>query len=508
MSATVKRVRGELATNHSGKVKDSPLVALGSATGIALITATVLASAVASLDANVVKVAVPAIGQGLHASIATLQWSLTSYLLAVAALLLPGGALADRYGRRRMLGIGLLVMFVASILCAVAPSVSALIGARVVQGVGAALVVPNSLAMLNGTLRKADRARGIGIWAGIETLATTVGPYVGGWLVDQVSWRAVFLLNLPLIVGALLVLALVPESRSARKALSLDVSGALLALIGLGGVIYALTEGPSIGWANVSVLVGGVGGVVALAVLVPVEQRVPAPMLRLSLFVSRQFDAINVTTLLLYGALGAVSYILFLQFELRLGYSAAQAGAALIPESVVFLVISPLSGALVSRVGPRWPMVSGILMVAVAFIWLSGAHSGGSYATTILPPVLLWGLGIGAAVTPLTAAVLAAVDDADLGEASAVNDTASRLGGVIVLALVPLLIGATGGGGLSQALVHGYQPAMISLSVMCVVAAVVAALFVSDERPAAVPRFAPAPRDHGCALPVLDTATT
>ena len=230
-------------------------------------------------------------------------------------------------------------------------------------------------------------------------------------------------------------------------------------------------------------------------------------MLRLSLFVSRQFDAINVATVLLYGALGAASYLLFLQFELRLGYSAAQAGAALIPESAVFLVISPLSGALVSSVGPRWLMVSGILMVAVAFMWLSGAHSGGSYATTILPPVLLWGLGIGLTVSPLTAAVLAAVDDADLGEASAVNDTAARLGGVIVVAAVPVLIGASAGGTLGHALVHGYQPAMITLGALCVGAALVAALFVSDDRRAAGPQLAPAPRDHGCEIPVPDAAT-
>jgi EmrB/QacA subfamily drug resistance transporter len=507
MSATAKMVRGDLAADYSGNATDSPLVALRSATGIALIAATVLASAVGSLDANVIKVAVPAIGQDLHASVATLQWTLTSYLLVVAALLLLSGALGDRFGRRRVLAVGLLVMLVSSVLCAVAPSAGALIGARVVQGIGGALVVPNSLALLNGTLRKSDRARGIGIWAAIETLATTVGPYVAGWLVDQGSWRAVFLLNLPLILAALLVLTQVPESSDARRALSLDVFGALLALIGLGGVIYALTAGPASGWLSLPVLIATAVGALSLAALVPVERRLRAPMLRLSLFVSRQFDAINVATVLLYGALGAASYILFLQFELRLGYSAAQAGAALIPESAVFLVIAPLSGALVSRVGPRRLMVSGILMVAAAFIWLSGAHSGGSYTTTILPPVLLWGLGIGVTVSPLTAAVLAAVDDADLGEASAVNDTAARLGGVIVVALVPVLIGASDGSGLGHALVRGYQPAMITLGAICVAAALVAAVFVSDDRRVAAGKPAPAPRDHGRGLPVPDAAT-
>ncbi len=363
-----------------------------------------------------------------------------------ALLLLLSGALADRFGRRRVLVVGLLVMLVSSVLCAVAPSVGLLIAARVVQGVGGGLVVPSSLALLNGTLCDADRARGIGIWAGLETLGTTVGPYAGGWLVDHASWRYVFLLNPPLILASLLALRRVPEISKARGLLSLDVRGGLLAVVGLGGVIYALTAGPASGWLSPPVLITAAVGVVAL---VPVERRLRAPMLRLSLFASRQFDAINVTTVLLYGALSAASYLLVLQCELQLGYSAAQAGAALIPESAVFLVISPLSGALVSRFGPRWLMTSGILAVGAAFFWLSGVHSGASYVGTILPATLLWGLGIGVAVTPLTAAVLAAVRDADLGEASGINDAASRIGGVIAIALVPALIGASAAGAVS-----------------------------------------------------------
>jgi Na+/melibiose symporter-like transporter len=277
----------------------------------------------------------------------------------------------------------------------------------------------------------------------------------------------VFLLNPPLILASLLALRRVPEISKARGLLSLDVRGGLLAVVGLGGVIYALTAGPASGWLSPLVLITAAAGVVALAALVPVERRLRAPMLRLSLFASRQFDAINVTTVLLYGALGAASYLLVLQCELQLGYSAAQAGAALIPESAVFLVISPISGALVSRFGPRWLMTSGILAVAAAFFWLSGAHPGTSYVGTILPATLLWGLGIGVAVTPLTAAVLAAVRDADLGEASGINDAASRIAGVITIALVPVLIGASGGRSLAQALAHGYQPAMIVMGGLC-----------------------------------------
>ena len=387
------------------------LASLRSRTGVALIAATVLASGVGSYDAYVVNVAVPAIGKDLGAGVTALQWTLTGYLLTVGGLLLLAGALADRFGRRRVLIVGLVLMFCASILCSAAPSIGVLIAARVVQGVGAALVVPTSLALLNGTLVVADRARGIGIWAGLSTLATTVGPYAGGWLVDHASWRWVFLLNLPLILLALLALQRVPEDGGVRQALSLDVAGAVLAVVGLGGVIYALTAGSESGWGRPAVVVAGVVGVLGLAALVPVERRIRAPMLRLSLFASRQFDAINVTTVLFYGALSAAGYLLVLECELFLGYSAAQAGAALIPSSVVFLALSPVSGALVARIGPRWLMVSGILLVGASYLWLSRAHAGSGYVTAILPPALLRGVGLGLTVTPLTAAVLASVRD-------------------------------------------------------------------------------------------------
>jgi EmrB/QacA subfamily drug resistance transporter len=476
-------------------------IALRSRAGSALIAATVLASMVGFLDAYVVTVAVPAIGRDLGADLASLQWTMTGYLVTVAAFLLLSGALADRFGRRRVLVAGLLLMLAASTLCAVVSSAGALIAARLVQGAGGALVVPSSLALLNGTLRTEDRARGIGIWAGLATLGTTAGPFAGGWLVDHASWRWVFVLNVPLILGGLLALRGVPETRTEPRPLSLDVAGALLAVLGLGGVIYALTDGPAHGWLTGRVLVAGVGGIVALAALIGVERHVSAPMLRLSLFASRQFDAINVTTVLFYGAYGAASYLLVLQCELQLGYSASQAGAALIPQAALFLAISPVSGALVSRVGPRRLMVAGILIVAVAFAWLSTARPGTTYAETILPSALLWGLGIGLAVTPLTAAVLAAVPDPDLGEASAINDAASRLGGLLLIAVVPVLIGAGAGRGLRAALPHGYQPAMLVLGGVCAAAALVTWRFVSDGR-AVAPRVTPPVAAHGCAPPV------
>lgn len=485
-------------------IREDRLLDLRSTPAVALIACSVVASMVCFLDASVVNVAVPAIGRDLQAGVSGLQWTLTSYLLTVASLLLLSGALSDRFGRGRLLAAGLCVMLVGSVLCALAPSIGALIVARVVQGAGAALVVPSSLALLNGTLRPEDRARGIGLWAGLATIGTTVGPYVGGWLVDVASWRAVFLLNLPLIAVALAVLRHVPETDDEPRPLSLDIGGAVLTVVGLGALIYALTQGPAAGWSSVKIVVPATIGIAALVALLPVERRLRAPMIRLSLFASHQFDAINAATILFYGALSAASYLVIVELQLRLGYSAAQAGAALIPESAVFLVIAPISGTLVSRRGPRWLMVAGILVVAGAFAWLAQAQPGSGYAQAILPGVLLWGLGIGLAVTPLTASVLAAVGDADLGEASAVNDAASRIGGVIAVAVVPALIGAAGGS-LTHDLSHGYRTAMLVMVGLCVAAAAVTAAFVSDERVAG-PRIVPHPVTNACALPV-STAT-
>jgi EmrB/QacA subfamily drug resistance transporter len=483
------------------KAPATTLVPLHSPTGTALVAATVFASGVASYDAYVVNVAVPAIQRHFGASVSAIQWTLTSYLLAVAALLLIAGALADRFGRRRILVVGLVVMAVGSVACAAAASTGLLIAARALQGIGAAFVVPTALALLNGTLQPGDRARGIGIWAGLSTLATTAGPYAGGWLVDHASWRWVFLLNLPLIALALIALQRVPETSGARRSLSLDALGALLGIVGLGGVVYGLTEGAQAGWTSGRAVVALVIGVVCLVALVPAERRRRAPMLRLSLFASRQFDAINLVTVLFYGALSAAGYLIVVQLQLGLGYSATQAGAALIPTTLVFLVLAPLSGLLVSRAGPRWPMVAGILLVGISQVWLAVLEPGSGYLSTVLPAALVRGVGLGLAVTPLTAAVLDAVGDADLGEASAINDAASRVGGVIAVALVPVLIGITAGASLAEALKTGYQPAMIVIGGMCAAGALVSLLFVSDK-PSTAPRIA-AP-DRGCALPIRD----
>jgi EmrB/QacA subfamily drug resistance transporter len=475
-------------------------IALRGRAGSLLVAATVLASMVGFIDAYMINVAIPAIGRDLGTGVSGLQWVLTGYLVTVASLLLLAGALADHFGWRRILVAGLAVMLIGSLCCAAAPNAAVLIAARVLQGAGGAMVVPSSLSLLNGTLRPADRARGIGVWAGLSTLGTTLGPYGGGWLIDHGSWRYVFLLNVPLIAAALWVLRGVPEVSRPHRALSVDVAGALLTVLGLGGLIYGLTAGPASGWTSAAVLLPAGIGVVCLAALIPVEQRQAAPMLRTALFRIRQFVAINATTVLFYGALSAASYLVVLQCQLRLGYSATEAGAALIPESAVFLIVSPFVGGLVARVGVRWPMAAGILIVAGGFAWLSNASPGQSYAQAILPGALLWGLGIGLTVAPLTAGVLAAVDDADLGEASAINDAASRVGGVVLIALVPALLGVGGSDELVQPLAHRYQTAMLVMAALSVAAALITLRYVGRGRPAT--HLPATPRVHGCAVPV------
>jgi EmrB/QacA subfamily drug resistance transporter len=477
------------------------LVSLRSPAGAALVAATVLASAVGFIDAFMINVAVPAIAEALDATVSQLQWVLTGYLITVAALLLLAGALADHFGRRRILVVGLVIMLVASLACAAAQGVGTLVAARLLQGTGGALVVPSSLALLNGTLIPADRAKAIGIWAGLATLSSTFGPYGGGWLVDHASWRYVFLLNLPLIIAALVVLVWVPEVSWRPRPLSLDLLGAVLAVAGLGGVIYALTEGPARGWDDPWVVVLGAVGIFGLVGLTPLERHQPRPLLRTTLFRSRQFDAINAATLLFYGALAAGSYLLVLQLQLQLGFSATAAGAALIPESVVFLTVSPFVGGLVARIGTRWPMAIGILVVGIGFTWLSTADAGDSYVSAILPGALLWGFGVGLAVAPLTAGVLAAVDDADLGEASAINDAASRVGGVIMVALVPILLGAGRARSLDGPLADGFSTAMLVMAGLCLAASLLTVVFVSRVRTPHRRLPAPSPRVAVCLLP-------
>ena len=307
------------------------------------------------------------------------------------------------------------------------------------------------------------------------------------------------------VTGMKAVRRRVPETSGKHRSPSLDAVGTQLAIFGLGGLIYVLTDRAGSGWGSVRILIAFAVGALSLVALVPAERRRPAPMLKLTLFASHQFDAVNVATVLLYGALTAVGYLIIIELELKLGYPATQAGAALIPVTVVLLVLAPLSGALVSRIGSRWPMVAGILLAAELQGWLAQLHHDSGYGKEILPAALVRGAELGLAVTPLTAAALVAVGDADLGEASAINDAATRVGGVIAVGLVPVLIGVGVGTSLSEAPSNGYEPAMVVIGGLCVAAAIVTWLCASDERANSPPLAAP---DRSCALPVRETEAT
>jgi EmrB/QacA subfamily drug resistance transporter len=413
-----------------------------SAAGRWVLLATVLGSGVAALDATVVNVALPAIGEDLGGGVAGLQWILNGYLLTLAALILLGGSLGDRFGRRRVFVIGLAWFGVASALCGLAPNVGVLVAARALQGIGGALLTPGSLAIIEASFRPEDRARAIGAWSGLGGVATAIGPFAGGWLVDAVSWRTIFLVNLPLIAVTITVaIRHVPETSAPRMARGIDAGGALLGAAGLAGITYALIEGPSRGLASVPILLAALIGLAGMAGFLLAEARGRHAMLPLDIFASRLFAAANGVTFVLYAALGATFFLLVVHLQGVLGYSPLEAGSALFPVTVLMLVLSPRAGSLAQRIGPRVPMSVGPVLVGVALVLLSGVDAGSTYARDVLPAVLLFGLGLSATVAPLTATVLAAADPRHAGVASGVNNAVARVGGLIAIAVLPVVAG-------------------------------------------------------------------
>ncbi|UZF56038.1 DHA2 family efflux MFS transporter permease subunit [Gordonia polyisoprenivorans] len=459
-----------------GHDDQSGTLAAASARGRWLIVAAVLGSGVAFLDGTVVNVALPAIARDLDTDLLGQQWVLDGYMLTLSALLLVGGVAGDRYGRRAVFVGGLVVFAVASVGCALAPSIEWLVVARLVQGVGAAAVVPGSLALINSEIAPDDRGAAVGLWAGMSGATSALGPFVGGWLVDSVSWRGVFYLSVPLAAGAIwIALRHVPESRDQTEHARLDVLGAGTMILGLAGVIYALIEGPARGWSALSVGAAGVG-CVALVVFVIVELRVRDPLLPLSLFRSCQFTGANLTTLLVYAALGGALFLLALQLQQSMGYSALEAGAAMFPSTVIMLFGSPLSGKIAQRTGPRLPMTVGPLVAAVGLGLISRAVPGVGYLGGVLPGVVMFGLGMTITVAPLTSAALAAVDDSRAGTASGVNNAVARLAGLLAVAVLPAVAGLDAGPG--QPLGSGFQVAMIIAAACCAAGGLVALLTI------------------------------
>jgi EmrB/QacA subfamily drug resistance transporter len=424
-----------------------------------VLAASILGSSLAFIDGTVVNVALPAIQQALGASVYQAQWVVESYALLLAALLLPGGALGDRLGRRRIFVVGVAIFAAASLACSLSQSIHQLIAARAVQGLGAALLVPGSLALISATFPEDERGRAFGTWAGVSGITSAIGPLLGGWLIDRFSWAWAFALNLPV---ALLVLALawlhVPESRRPGPVARMDFAGAALATLGLGGLVFFFIEAPSRSWRAPLVLVALALGGCALVAFFVVEHRLAAPMLPLRLLRNRNFAAANLLTLLLYAALGGGLFFLPLNLIQVQGLSATAAGAALLPFIAIMFVLSRWAGGLVDRRGARLPLIVGPLVAAAGFALLMLPGSRASYWTGFLPGIAVLGLGMTVTIAPLTTTVMNSVERASAGTASGVNNAVSRAAGLLAVAVFGALMAALFEPRLRQALAAAGLP--------------------------------------------------
>ncbi len=432
--------RGEAADGGPPGGRE-PMLRLSEPAGRWVVLTTVLGSAMALLDSTVVNVALPRIGLDLDADLAVLQWTVNAYMLTLAGLILLGGALGDRFGRRRIFVLGVVWFALASLLCGLAPNAGVLIVARALQGIGGALLTPGSLALIQSVIHPDDRARAVGLWSGFGGVGAAIGPFLGGWLVDGPGWRWVFFLNVPLAAVCVPVaLRHVPETRDPAAHGRFDVLGAALGALSLALVTYALIAAPG-GGGSPAVVVPAVLGVLMGVAFIAVERRRPDPMLPLSLFSSRQFSAVNAVTLCVYAAFGGFFFLSVLNLQVVVGYSALGAGTALLPTTVLMLLLSARSGELGKRIGPRIPLTVGPLLCAAGMLLMTRAGVGAVYWRDILPALLVMGLGMVVLVAPLTATVLASVDVARAGLASGINNAAARAAGLVAVAALPLLAG-------------------------------------------------------------------
>jgi EmrB/QacA subfamily drug resistance transporter len=454
-----------------------------------VLLATVLGSGIAFLDATVVNVALPTIGEELDAGISSLQWVVNAYTLTLSGFLLLGGSLGDHYGRRRVFVIGVVWFAAASLLCGLAPSAEALIAARTLQGIGGALLTPGSLAIIEASFRAEDRAPAIGAWSGLGGVTAAIGPFLGGWLVQAVSWRLIFLINLPLAVLVVWVAQRhVPESRDPSVGRGLDYTGAALAAVGLAGVVYALTDGPGLGWTSPRILLAGVVGVAALVAFVLWERRSRHPMLPLDIFASRQFSAANLVTFVVYGALGGALFLMPIQLQRVVGFSPLASGVALIPITLVMLLLSARAGRLSARIGPRLPMTLGPLLMAAGFALFTRIGPGSSYLADVLPGMLVFAFGLTLTVAPLTATVLAAAPTEHAGMASAVNNTVARAAGLLAVAVLPVAAGITGAGALDPGRFNdGFDMAVLIAAALCAVGGLISWLGIRNPTPEPTP---------------------
>jgi len=446
------------------------------------LAATVAASGMAMLDGTIVNVAVPHIGRSLHAGVASLQWVLTGYLLALASLILLAGALGDRFGRRRVFVVGVAWFALASLLCGLAPSIGWLIAARILQGIGGALLTPGSLAIIHSSFRLGDRAAAVGAWAGLGGAAGALGPLIGGTLIDGPGWRWAFLLNLPVAVMVIVcTYAAVPETKGHEPG-RLDLTGAALAVATLAAGTWALIEAGPRGWGDARVVVAAVISVVGLGAFVVHLCRAEHPLVPPSLFANRVFSMLNLGTLFLYASVGLSFFLVAYQLQTVAGWTALQAGLALLPTTLLTLALSARSGALAGRIGPRRQLTLGPLATAGGLLLLTRVGSHPTWATDVLPGAVLLGLGLVAFVAPLTAGVMAAADPDHVSTASSVNNAVARAASLAGLAVIPAVSGlATAHGGID--ITHAYRVALVIAAVVAAVASPVFYLACGKKPP-------------------------
>lgn len=446
------------------------------------LAATILGSGLAMLDATIVNVALPRIGEQLNASLSGLQWTLSGYTLSLAALILLGGALGDQFGRKRVFLIGVVWFALASTLCAVAPNVGWLVAARVLQGVGGALLTPGSLALIQASFHPDDRARAVGAWSGLTGVAGAIGPFLGGWIIAGPGWRWAFLLNLP--VAAVVVAVTVrhvPESRDESASGRFDVLGTVLGALALAAVTYALIIAGEPDRRGVAAVCGLLG--VALAAgFVATERHRAHPMLPLDVFSSRQFTAVNVVTLVVYAGLGGVFFLFTLELQVVAGFSPLAAGTALLPVTVLMLLLSARAGAVAQRIGPRWPMTVGTLLAAAGVLLMSRVAADANYIRDVLPAATLFGLGLSATVAPLTATVLATAEQRHAGIASGVNNAVARAAQLLAVAGLPVLVGLSGADYLApDQFTGGFRTAMYVCAGGLAAGSLLSVLTISDD---------------------------
>ena len=428
--------------------------------------ATVIGSSLTFVDATVVNVALPALQTDLQATITDVQWVIEAYALFLGSLILVGGSMGDQFGRRRTFVAGVLLFTVASIACGFATSTRALIVARAIQGAGAAFLVPGSLAIISATFDDKERGRAIGTWSGFSAITSAIGPVVGGWLIEHVSWRAIFFLNVPL-AALVIVLSLryMRESRDDTRGRRVDWTGAVLAVVGLGGIVFGLLEWPRVDASRPVVLAAIAGGIVALATFVIVERRVPGPMLPIGLFGSRTFTLANVLTLFLYSALGTVLWLVPMNLIQVQHYTATATGAAFLPLPILMFVLSRWSGGLVATIGSRLPLTVGPIVAAFGLALYARPGIGGSYWTTFFPAIAVLGFGMAIVVAPLTTTAMTAVETQHSGVASGVNNAVARVAGLLAIAVFGIALVRTFNARVSPALDQLRLPAAARMSI-------------------------------------------